>query len=133
MAIISALGSTFEELFPLDLYNHVKPRTLVVEAYSPMFQTISSRSIRQIEAPNDLEKSHAVEDAITAALSELSLQQQRVLRRRFGFDGPESTLSEIAADENVGPERIRQIEARALRNLRSPARIAAAKLRACAP
>jgi DNA-directed RNA polymerase sigma subunit (sigma70/sigma32) len=58
--------------------------------------------------------------AITA-LSTLSAREQRVLRLRFGLeDGRQRTLEEVGAEFNVTRERIRQIEAKALRKLRHP-------------
>ena len=56
-------------------------------------------------------------------LSTLTPREERVLRRRFGI-GEESdhTLEEVGQDFNVTRERIRQIEAKALRKLRHPSR-----------
>ena len=49
-------------------------------------------------------------------------RQADVLRRRFGIDCDEHTLEEVGKEFGVTRERIRQIEAKALRNLRHPAR-----------
>ena len=55
------------------------------------------------------------------ALGTLSAREQRVLRLRFGLDdGRHRTLEEVGASLNVTRERIRQIEAKALRKLRHP-------------
>lgn len=57
------------------------------------------------------------------ALSELNPREQEVLRLRFGFDdGRERTLEEVGLQFGVTRERIRQIESKALRKLRSPIR-----------
>lgn len=53
-------------------------------------------------------------------MDRLSGRGQEVLRMRFGFDGPEMTLVEVAEHFGVTQERIRQIEAKALRQLRHP-------------
>jgi RNA polymerase primary sigma factor len=56
-------------------------------------------------------------------LSTLTAREEKVLRMRFGI-GEESdhTLEEVGQDFNVTRERIRQIEAKALRKLRHPSR-----------
>ena len=56
-------------------------------------------------------------------LEMLSPREAHVLRRRFGLDGePECTLEELGREFGVTRERIRQIEARALKKLRHPLR-----------
>lgn len=71
------------------------------------------------------EQYHEVEQSvmreeIREALGELSEREQRVLVLRFGFqDGKIRTLEEVGKEFHVTRERIRQIEARALRNLRT--------------
>lgn len=60
---------------------------------------------------------------INEALSELKPKEQEVLRLRFGLDdGRERTLDEIGKMFGVTRERIRQIEAKAIKKLRSPQR-----------
>lgn len=54
------------------------------------------------------------------ALSHLKEKEARVLRLRYGFYGKEMTLEEVGQEYHVTRERIRQIEAAALRKLRSP-------------
>ncbi|HET7144207.1 MAG TPA: sigma-70 family RNA polymerase sigma factor, partial [Anaerolineales bacterium] len=57
------------------------------------------------------------------ALESLSEREREVLELRFGLrDGKEHTLEEVSRYFNVTRERIRQIEAKALRKLRHPAR-----------
>ena len=85
--------------------------------------------------PDEGQKS--TEDTIAAAmlrekvaevLSTLTPREEKVLRLRFGFeDGRTRTLEEVGAYFNLTRERIRQIEAKALRKLRHPSR--AEKLR----
>ena len=61
-----------------------------------------------------------MKEEIREALNDLSEREQRILVLRFGFqDGKIRTLEEIGKEFHVTRERIRQIEARALRNLRT--------------
>ena len=56
-------------------------------------------------------------------LATLTPREEKVLRLRFGIgDGCEHTLEEVGQDFEVTRERIRQIEAKALRKLRHPSR-----------
>ena len=56
-------------------------------------------------------------------LETLTEREQKVLRLRFGLDdGEAKTLEEVGKTFNVTRERIRQIEAKALRKLRHPSR-----------
>ena len=56
-------------------------------------------------------------------LDSLTPRERRVLQLRFGLeDGRSRTLEEVGRDFNVTRERIRQIEAKALRKLRHPCR-----------
>ena len=57
------------------------------------------------------------------ALDSLTQREQEVLRLRFGLDdGRSRTLEEVGREFRVTRERIRQIEAKALRKLRHPSR-----------
>ena len=68
--------------------------------------------------------SYAVlQDQIAKLLDTLAEREQRVLILRFGLkDGRSRTLEEVGKEFNVTRERIRQIEAKALRKLRHPSR-----------
>ncbi|MBR4496044.1 MAG: RNA polymerase sigma factor RpoD [Acholeplasmatales bacterium] len=62
-------------------------------------------------------------EELDEVLSTLTEREERVLRLRFGLiDGRQRTLEEVGKEFNVTRERIRQIEAKALRKLRNPAR-----------
>jgi RNA polymerase primary sigma factor len=64
-----------------------------------------------------------LKEQIDEVLSELTPREQRVLVLRFGLeDGRSRTLEEVGQEFNVTRERIRQIEAKALRKLRHPSR-----------
>ncbi len=60
---------------------------------------------------------------LDAALGTLTDREEKVLRMRFGLlDGKSRTLEEVGKEFNVTRERIRQIEAKAIRKLRTPTR-----------
>lgn len=64
-----------------------------------------------------------LKEQIVEVLTTLTEREQRVLRLRFGLDdGRSRTLEEVGKEFNVTRERIRQIEAKALRKLRHPSR-----------
>jgi RNA polymerase primary sigma factor len=74
-------------------------------------------------APADTASRQLLKEEIAAALSELTPREQRVLVLRFGLeDGRARTLGEVGVEFHVTRERIRQIEAKALRKLRHPRR-----------
>lgn len=62
--------------------------------------------------------------ALEDVMSTLTQKEQKILRLRFGMDdGHAKTLEEVGKQFNVTRERIRQIEAKALRKLRHPSRV----------
>ncbi len=76
-----------------------------------------------IMGPEDAAAYTMLQDQIKKLLTTLSDREQRVLILRFGLlDGRSRTLEEVGKEFNVTRERIRQIEAKALRKLRHPNR-----------
>ena len=74
-------------------------------------------------APADKASQVLLKEQINQVLSTLSPREEAVLRLRFGLeDGRSRTLEEVGQRFNVTRERIRQIEAKALRRLRQPVR-----------
>jgi len=75
------------------------------------------------EAPPDAASFQMLRESMDDVLSTLSERERLVLRLRFGLDdGRNRTLEEVGNEFNVTRERIRQIEAKALRKLRHPSR-----------
>ena len=73
--------------------------------------------------PPDAASRQLLKEQISEVLSTLTPREQRVLQLRFGLeDGRSRTLEEVGREFNVTRERIRQIEAKALRKLRHPSR-----------
>ena len=76
-----------------------------------------------IVGPEDAAAYAMLQDQISKLLNTLTDREQRVLTLRFGLDdGRTRTLEEVGKEFNVTRERIRQIEAKALRKLRHPSR-----------
>ncbi len=74
-------------------------------------------------SPNEYASNQQLKDEINYVLSSLTEREEKVLRLRFGlYDGKTRTLEEVGKEFNVTRERIRQIEAKALRKLKHPTR-----------
>ena len=74
-------------------------------------------------APTDVASHTLLKEQLTEVLSTLTPREAKVLKLRFGLeDGRSRTLEEVGKEFNVTRERIRQIEAKALRKLRHPSR-----------
>lgn len=74
-------------------------------------------------SPHEAAEASGLHQACTLALETLTPREQRILRMRYGIDGAEEhTLAEIGEVFGVTRERIRQIEAKALRKLNRPMR-----------
>ncbi len=76
-----------------------------------------------VPVPADAAAFTLLKDQLIEVLGTLTEREQKVLRLRFGLDdGRARTLEEVGKEFNVTRERIRQIEAKALRKLRHPSR-----------
>ena len=76
-----------------------------------------------VPVPADAAAFTLLKEQLGEVLSTLTEREQKVLRLRFGLDdGRARTLEEVGKEFNVTRERIRQIEAKALRKLRHPSR-----------
>ena len=74
-------------------------------------------------APAEAASFALMKEQLTEVLDTLTPREEKVLRLRFGLDdGHQRTLEEVGREFNVTRERIRQIEAKALRKLRHPSR-----------
>ena len=74
-------------------------------------------------APAEAASFTLMKEQLMEVLDTLTPREEKVLRLRFGLDdGRQRTLEEVGREFNVTRERIRQIEAKALRKLRHPSR-----------
>ncbi|MBQ60891.1 MAG: RNA polymerase sigma factor RpoD [Gammaproteobacteria bacterium] len=87
---------------------------------STMWNLVSDTSV---ESPVDHATDEGLRETTTNVLTALTDREEKVLRMRFGIDmNTDHTLEEVGRQFSVTRERIRQIEAKALRKLRHPAR-----------
>ena len=116
------------EISPEKVRGIVKVAQLPVSLESPMGEEEDSHLGDFIEdrnalPPVDAASKQLLKEQIDDVLSTLTPREQRVLQLRFGLeDGRSRTLEEVGKEFNVTRERIRQIEAKALRKLRHPSR-----------
>ena len=74
-------------------------------------------------APADAASYQLLREQLNNVLATLTPREELVLKLRFGLDdGRSRTLEEVGQEFNITRERIRQIEAKALRKLRHPSR-----------
>ena len=111
-------------------------QTLAFDSFDEMYENVVSKGkgifdkheeriyrlfIEKLYVFDDIEDiigEQEMREAVNEVLNTLTDREQKVIRDRFGFDyGKEKTLEEVGADFGVTRERIRQIEAKALRKL----------------
>jgi len=116
------------EIPPEKVREIVKVAQLPISLESPMGEEEDSHLGDFIEDQNalppvDAASRQLLKEQIDEVLSSLTPREQRVLQLRFGLeDGRSRTLEEVGKEFSVTRERIRQIEAKALRKLRHPSR-----------
>ncbi len=99
-----------------------------VSLEKPIGEEEDSRLVDFIEdndtpSPSSQAEANMLNDKLKEVLDTLTPRENEVIRRRYGLDdGKPKTLEEVGKEFNVTRERIRQIEAKALRKLRHPSR-----------
>ena len=93
-------------------------KILAEEELEEGYETIPLEYAYDLDAVVETE----MKTAASRILSSLTLREERVLRRRFGIGVPDATLAAIGNEFWVTRERIREIEAKALRKLKHPSR-----------
>jgi Sigma-70, region 4 len=116
-----------EDLFPKSLYSLVLPKE-VLKQYSSeeLMLSLDCREVKMLASACDLAENFdklLLRNLMEPLLHTLSPRQEQVIRMRFGIpDGVEQSLEEVAEVIGTGSERVRQIEAAALRRFRHPMR-----------
>lgn len=130
-------GSTFDDLFPPELRARCRKKHSPV-AYSKEIEIerdalleMGENQIRRLTAPAPVEALEKLElegilpKIIESQLNTLSYREREIIKLRFGLgDGRSYTLEEVGRIFKVNRERIRQIEAKAVRKLQQPSRSA---------
>ena len=76
----------------------------------------------EFKAPDEYASDNQRTTVVASTLKTLTFREQMIIGQRFGINSEEKTYEEIGKSLNLTRERIRQLEARALRKLRHPSR-----------
>ena len=112
---------SFSNTFPIvDIKEDVVETPIVEEEDSHLGDFIQDEDS---PAPHDAASYTLLKEQLEEVMNTLTPREAKVLKLRFGLeDGKSRTLEEVGKEFNVTRERIRQIEAKALRKLRHPSR-----------
>jgi RNA polymerase sigma factor (sigma-70 family) len=120
LRLASALEREPEYLFDPALYGRPPFPVVEVTCDGPELLDVLHMS-RRLELPDEAVRAKEALAALGAAIDDLKPREREVLARRFGLEsGEEESLRAVGRAMNVQPERIRQIEAKALSKLRHP-------------
>lgn len=123
--LFALTGETMEQLFPESLRsnkafltaNKTAEKTARLSQVAMLNYADATRQ-RMIAADQKTQgKMEEMRAAIFKTLRALTYREREVIKLRYGLDGPERTLEETAKLFGVGKERIRQIEAKAMRKM----------------
>ena len=135
--IMEALGAAPSDLWTTEQLNMKLKRNTKEDFFSaPTIQAILGGNVAQLEGsvyeesekPEEVLNKKELKAELEKVLGTLTPRETKVLQLRFGLDGcGEHTLEEIGDMLDIGKERVRQIEAKALRKMRAPSRSKAFK------
>jgi RNA polymerase primary sigma factor len=127
MKLMETLGACPTDLWTneqltMKLKRNTSYRELGTEELQKCLQS-SARSLIGLDYCEQEAEEQEAEEIIEGMVDSLTPREARVLRLRFGLDGEdEHTLEEIAEKIGFTRERVRQVEAKALRKMRNPSR-----------
>ena len=112
----------FNELFPPSLYalRQMVPPQFLLRRYESavLVPLIEARNVPALENSSQSISEEELREGLRKVLSCLTSREELVLKQKFGLDGNVCSYREIGEQLNLSRERIRQIEAKALRKLR---------------
>ena len=122
-------GKSWDELFPDSLRNNAEfldcsktiERTTTLEAIALENYAAASQE-RLLGYTTNGETKTEQHDEIQKVLNTLKHREKEILKARFGFDGEPHSLEETGQIFKITKERVRQIEAHAIRKLQQPSR-----------
>jgi RNA polymerase primary sigma factor len=125
--IAEALGTPVDVLFPDWVEELENKKTSVITTHDVTERLLDHPEFLALPSPSEGVEDEIDEDFLKSGVAEviktLSPREEAVIRIRFGLDGNRpKTLGETSLEFGVTRERIRQIEAKALRKLRHPSR-----------
>ena len=94
----------------------------VIRNYETLASVIFGVAVRTTDISRLKETTDTLIDRLPVGQSKFHSRNRAVLRARFGLDGEPRSLAEIGDELGLSTERVRQIEAKALRMLRHPSR-----------
>jgi len=119
--VCSFFSTTAGILFPPELYGVKFSETLIIEREVSFLDAAEAEELMYLpKFVADIE----LQDAFVKALETLTPREEQIIKQRFGISGEgELTLREVGKIFGVTADRIRSIEAKALRKLRHPSRV----------
>jgi RNA polymerase sigma factor (sigma-70 family) len=129
LKLVTLIGVGLNLIFPeeLETNREVIAKAVFMEAVvdMPIEQLITAGAVPKqlVSAPDDRINAMEFRKTLRNVLETLTPREEKIIKMRYGLDGyEEMTLEEVSQQVGVTRERIRQIEARALRLLRHPNR-----------
>jgi len=123
LTIADILDEEYNLLFPPDYLFALQENYFPKQRKLSFYQDIDILSLPQSSSlglPESILETQEMENAIQATLKQLHRREREILMYRFGFGCDRHTLQEAADKFSISRERIRQMEAIALRRLRNP-------------
>lgn len=115
--ISSLIGKPEEELFP-EVFSKIISNKIEREVGLDEI-TVQNQPLMLEVQPDVLVHRQEIKARIREKLNLLNAEQQRIIKLRFGLDGPEHTLDQIGVSECLSRQRVHQIEHTALRLLKA--------------